>query len=50
MTTNQSRDLDASRSPEELLDDSGDVHYVPAPCQTGCPIGTDAPSYIGLIW
>jgi len=50
MTTNQSQDLDASRTPEELLDDSGDVHYVPAPCQTGCPIGTDAPSYIALIW
>ncbi len=25
-------------------------HYVPAPCQVACPIGTDAPSYIGYIW
>ena len=50
MTTNQSQDMDASRTPAELRDDSGDVHYVPAPCQKGCPIGTDAPSYIGLIW
>jgi NADPH-dependent glutamate synthase beta subunit-like oxidoreductase len=50
MTTNRSNELDASRTPEELLDDSGDVHFVPAPCQTGCPIGTDAPSYIALIW
>lgn len=23
---------------------------LPAPCQKACPIGTDAPSYIGLIW
>ena len=31
-------------------DDSSDVHFVPAPCQVACPIGTDAPSYIAYIW
>ena len=31
-------------------DDVHDVHFVPAPCQVACPIGTDAPSYIGYIW
>ncbi|MEX0696525.1 MAG: FAD-dependent oxidoreductase [Dongiaceae bacterium] len=31
-------------------DDTDDLHFVPAPCQRACPIGTDAPSYIGLIW
>jgi NADPH-dependent glutamate synthase beta subunit-like oxidoreductase len=31
-------------------DDVDDVHFVPAPCQVACPIGTDAPSYIGYIW
>jgi NADPH-dependent glutamate synthase beta subunit-like oxidoreductase len=31
-------------------DDSADTHFVPAPCQVACPIGTDAPSYIGYIW
>ncbi len=36
--------------PEELRDDTGDTHYVPAPCQIACPVGTDAPSYIGFIW
>ena len=38
--------------PPELAsrDDVNDVHYVPAPCQVACPIGTDAPSYIAHIW
>jgi NADPH-dependent glutamate synthase beta subunit-like oxidoreductase len=38
--------------PPELAprDDVNDVHYVPAPCQVACPIGTDAPSYIAYIW
>ena len=40
----------ASFVPIELLDDTSDLHYVPAPCQVACPIGTDAPSYIGYIW
>ncbi|MFA9421538.1 MAG: FAD-dependent oxidoreductase, partial [Gammaproteobacteria bacterium] len=34
----------------DLQDDRTDIHYVPAPCQVACPVGTDAPSYIGLIW
>jgi len=34
----------------DLKDDTGDIHYVPAPCQVACPIGTDAPSYIAYIW
>ena len=37
-------------SPPGFLDDTSDPHYVPAPCQVACPIGTDAPSYIGYIW
>ena len=36
--------------PPELLDDADDTHFVPAPCQVACPIGTDAPSYIAYIW
>ena len=36
--------------PAELPDDTGDLHFVPAPCQVACPVGTDAPSYIGFIW
>ena len=36
--------------PEGAPDDTGDLHFVPAPCQVACPIGTDAPSYIALIW
>ena len=34
----------------ELPDDTSDIHYVPAPCQIACPVGTDAPSYIAYIW
>ena len=37
-------------SPPGFSDDTSDPHYVPAPCQVACPIGTDAPSYIGYIW
>ena len=33
-------------APPEYEDHTRDVHYVPAPCQVACPIGTDAPSYI----
>jgi NADPH-dependent glutamate synthase beta subunit-like oxidoreductase len=36
--------------PEELEDDRGDLHFVPAPCQVACPVGTDAPSYLAYIW
>ena len=34
----------------DLADDTADIHFVPAPCQVACPIGTDAPSYIAYIW
>ncbi|MBR73204.1 MAG: glutamate synthase [Rhodospirillaceae bacterium] len=34
----------------ELPDDTSDLHFVPAPCQIACPVGTDAPSYIAHIW
>ncbi|MBI5441098.1 MAG: FAD-dependent oxidoreductase, partial [Deltaproteobacteria bacterium] len=27
-----------------------DSDYSPAPCQQTCPVGTDVPSYVGLIW
>ena len=33
----------------EYEDHTRDVHYVPAPCQVACPIGTDAPSCIAHI-
>jgi NADPH-dependent glutamate synthase beta subunit-like oxidoreductase len=36
--------------PLDLNDDSPLPNFVPAPCQVACPIGTDAPSYIGYIW
>jgi len=38
--------------PPELgeRDDVPDLHFVPAPCQVACPIGTDAPSYLAYIW
>ena len=36
--------------PPELADDRDDAHFVPAPCQIACPVGTDAPSYIAHIW
>ncbi len=37
-------------APESSKDDTGDAHFVPAPCQVACPVGTDAPSYIAHIW
>lgn len=37
-------------APPEYQDDTSDRHFVPAPCQVACPVGTDAPSYIGYIW
>lgn len=37
-------------APPDYEDHTADKHYVPAPCQVACPIGTDAPSYIGYIW
>ena len=51
MATSENKDLTMETpNPFELADDTGDKHFVPAPCQLGCPIGTDAPSYIALIW
>ncbi len=41
---------DANLVPEQLADDTADRHFVPAPCQIACPVGTDAPSYIAHIW
>ena len=37
-------------APPEYEDHTAQTHYVPAPCQVACPIGTDAPSYIAYIW
>jgi NADPH-dependent glutamate synthase beta subunit-like oxidoreductase len=37
-------------APAEFADDTSDAHFVPAPCQAACPVGTDAPSYIAYIW
>ena len=45
MATSENKDLTMETpNPFDLADDTGDKHYVPAPCQMGCPIGTDAPS------
>jgi glutamate synthase (NADPH) small chain len=37
-------------APPEYRDDTADGHFVPAPCQVACPVGTDAPSYLAYIW
>jgi NADPH-dependent glutamate synthase beta subunit-like oxidoreductase len=42
--------IDYPDAPSEFTDDTDDRHYVPAPCQAACPVGTDAPSYIAYIW
>jgi NADPH-dependent glutamate synthase beta subunit-like oxidoreductase len=42
--------LGSGWTPLDMRDDTDDLHFEPAPCQIACPIGTDAPSYIGLIW
>ncbi|NTU60195.1 MAG: FAD-dependent oxidoreductase, partial [Deltaproteobacteria bacterium] len=34
----------------EIQNEYQDPHYAPAPCQQTCPVGTDVPSYVGLIW
>ena len=36
--------------PQIGYDEYHDIQWVPAPCQEACPIGTDVPSYVGLIW
>ena len=41
---------EAYLEPSEIADDTDDIHFVPAPCQKACPVGTDAPSYIAYIW
>lgn len=43
------RENSITASPD-LKDDSDQLHYVPAPCQVACPVGTDVPSYIAYIW
>ena len=44
-------DINRVRPPKApSRDDTQDPHFVPAPCQVACPVGTDAPSYIGYIW
>ncbi len=40
----------APEAPPEYRDDTADAHFVPAPCQVACPVGTDAPSYLAYIW
>lgn len=40
--------LGSGWSPLDMRDDTDDLHFVPAPCQIACPIGTDAPSYIEI--
>ncbi len=42
--------IDPAPAPEGFADDTPEPHFVPAPCQVACPVGTDAPSYIAYIW
>ncbi len=42
--------IDIPDTPPDYEDHARERHYVPAPCQVACPVGTDAPSYIGFIW
>lgn len=37
-------------TPPDYEDHVRETHYVPAPCQVACPVGTDAPSYLAYIW
>lgn len=41
-------DLKASATIDPY-DEYLDSEYIPSPCQQGCPLGTDIPSYVGLI-
>ncbi len=36
--------------PAGFEDHTSDTHFVPAPCQVACPVGTDVPSYLARIW
>jgi glutamate synthase domain-containing protein 2/NADPH-dependent glutamate synthase beta subunit-like oxidoreductase len=42
--------LSKTQEAQELYDPYPDIQWIPAPCQKGCPVGTDVPSYVGLIW
>jgi len=42
--------IEVPDSPPDYEDHTGQKHFVPAPCQVACPIGTDAPSYLAYIW
>ena len=44
------RNLQVEVGENFVVDDTADAHFVPAPCQVACPIGTDAPSYLACIW
>jgi NADPH-dependent glutamate synthase beta subunit-like oxidoreductase len=37
-------------SSDWFFNEFDEVEWIPAPCQKACPVGTDAPSYIALIW
>jgi NADPH-dependent glutamate synthase beta subunit-like oxidoreductase len=50
MTVYNTDRIAPAAAPPEFADDVQDLHFVPAPCQVACPIGTDAPSYIAYIW
>ena len=50
MSVTEHGTLPGEEFPPELADDTGDTHFVPAPCQVACPVGTDAPSYLAYIW
>lgn len=50
MTVYDLNRISPPKAPPGFRDDTGDAHFVPAPCQVACPVGTDAPSYIAQIW
>ena len=37
-------------APYDEHGEQDDVQWIPAPCQRACPVGTDVPSYVALIW
>lgn len=42
--------IDTPDVPPDYEDHVRETHFVPAPCQVACPVGTDAPSYLAYIW
>ncbi len=42
--------IDVPDAPPDYEDHARESHFVPAPCQVACPVGTDAPSYLAYIW